>query len=202
MVDAHEKLRITVAENEKLRETNEIQNKLWKIWLKEFENGDDDSDEGEEVLEVLDKEKSKNKVPTRKGNKDERVERKRKPEIEKNHNEYIDKEDKDKDENNGFNRRKEQGFKRNGRDNNRVTSSDRGESRRGGHGDGGESGYGEYRRPDNVRKRYCHYWNNGKCRYSDRECNYLHEEAPECWYRNCSRSKCMFYYPADTETHF
>ena len=56
---------------------------------------------------------------------------------------------------------------------------------------------GKYSRnpSETVKNKYCHYWNNGTCRYSDKDCRYLHKEAPECWYSDCTRSKCMFYHP-------
>ena len=27
------------------------------------------------------------------------------------------------------------------------------------------------------RRRFCHFWNNGRCRYRDSECWFLHEES-------------------------
>ena len=45
------------------------------------------------------------------------------------------------------------------------------------------------------RRRFCHFWNNGKCRYSDLECWYLHEESPECKFGvECKMRRCMYYY--------
>ena len=38
IVEAQENLRVALTENEKLRESNDIQNKLWKIWLNEDKN--------------------------------------------------------------------------------------------------------------------------------------------------------------------
>ena len=39
---------------------------------------------------------------------------------------------------------------------------------------------GKYSRnpSETVKNKYCHYWNNGTCRYSDKDCRYLHKEAP------------------------
>ena len=46
------------------------------------------------------------------------------------------------------------------------------------------------------RKKFCHFWNNGKCRYSDSQCWYLHRESPECKFgRKCEMRRCMFYHP-------
>ena len=46
------------------------------------------------------------------------------------------------------------------------------------------------------RKKFCHFWNNGKCKYRDSECWYLHRESPECRYgRKCNFRRCMFYHP-------
>ena len=44
-------------------------------------------------------------------------------------------------------------------------------------------------------KRFCHFWNNGRCRYKDTECRFLHEESPECRYgKECNMRRCMFYH--------
>ena len=53
--EAREKLRTTIAENEKLRETNDIQNRLWKLWINEFDNKEKDAEK--EVIEVKDSER-------------------------------------------------------------------------------------------------------------------------------------------------
>ena len=46
------------------------------------------------------------------------------------------------------------------------------------------------------RKRFCHYWNNGRCKYKDSECWFSHKESPECKFgRECKRRRCMFYHP-------
>ena len=41
---------------------------------------------------------------------------------------------------------------------------------------------GKSRDMKQERKRFCHFWNNGRCRYRDKECRFLHEESPECRY--------------------
>ena len=46
------------------------------------------------------------------------------------------------------------------------------------------------------RRRFCHFWNNGGCKYKDSECWFLHRESPECRYgKECRMRRCMFYHP-------
>ena len=46
------------------------------------------------------------------------------------------------------------------------------------------------------RRRFCHFWNNGRCRYKDSECWFVHEESPECKFgKECTVRRCMFYHP-------
>ena len=46
------------------------------------------------------------------------------------------------------------------------------------------------------RRKFCHFWNNGRCKYRDSECWFLHEESPECRFgRECTVRRCMFYHP-------
>ena len=40
LLEAQENLRVALAENEKLKETNDIQNNLWKIWIEEHKDKD------------------------------------------------------------------------------------------------------------------------------------------------------------------
>ena len=52
------------------------------------------------------------------------------------------------------------------------------------------------------RKIFCHFWNNGKCKYRDSECWYLHRESPECRYGGeCKFRRCMFYHPKGESYH-
>ena len=45
------------------------------------------------------------------------------------------------------------------------------------------------------RKRFCHFWNNGRCRFRDSECRFVHEESLECRYgKECKMKRCMFYH--------
>ena len=42
-------------------------------------------------------------------------------------------------------------------------------------------------------RRYCHYWNNGGCKYRNSECRYKHYRSPDCRDQgDCTRYKCMF----------
>jgi len=62
----------------------------------------------------------------------------------------------------------------------------------------GEGSYREEksREMGQGRRRFCHFWNNGRCQFSDEDCMFLHRESPECkhGYR-CSMRRCMFYHP-------
>ena len=43
------------------------------------------------------------------------------------------------------------------------------------------------------RRKFCHFWNNGRCKYRDSECWFLHEESPECRFgRECTVRKLVF----------
>merc|ERR1712080_416144 len=45
------------------------------------------------------------------------------------------------------------------------------------------------------KKRYCHFWNNGRCRYSEAKCGYLHKDCPHCARGNkCKMELCMYYH--------
>ena len=46
--EAQENLRVALVENEKLRETNDVQHNLWKIWLKKHEE-DENKLRGESI---------------------------------------------------------------------------------------------------------------------------------------------------------
>ena len=52
------------------------------------------------------------------------------------------------------------------------------------------------RNSSNNRIRYCHYFNNGSCRFEEkygRKCIFSHEKAPICSFDGkCNRKKCMF----------
>ena len=127
-------------ENERLKENNDIQNRLWKVWLQEHdigknrENRNNRIEEQDKEVEVIVEENEvRNKV----------VEKGR----EKGENQTTG------------------GFK------------DRNERR------------------EQV-KRYCHFWNNGRCKYRDSECWFMHKESPNCKFgRECRMRRCMFYHP-------
>ena len=85
IVEAQENLRVALTENEKLRESNDIQNKLWKIWLKAHEDKN---------IEI---EKAENGEPTT---------------VNVDDNEEEDKEDDVEDPLTAFLRNRRQGFTR------------------------------------------------------------------------------------------
>ena len=124
-------------ENTKLKENNDVQTRVWKVWL--------------------------DKQETRKGNENE---------------EFLGKENEDEKE--VYEVRKDRGFKK------------------------------RYIREENdhdgemskKRKKFCHFWNNGKCKYRDSECWYLHRESPECRYGGeCKFKRCMYYHPKGESYH-
>ena len=133
--------RIVSEENEKLREVNEVQTKLWKVWLEKHE------DENKE--------------------EERRVIRKRGDGMESVSSEDVYEERR-------FELRKNRGFKRRGERNGGKNIQDEG-----------------IREVRKRRRRFCHFWNNGRCRFRDSECRYVHEESLECRYgKQCK--KCFF----------
>ena len=170
LCETQETLRITLSECEKLKETNDIQNNLWKIWLKEH---------NEEIKTIK---------PTK--NKQSDTEEKEVIEVEE-----IDEEE---DLVTAFLRNKRQGFSRvtpaapseqNTKQNSRYTPSeppkpnDRKRSQ--------NNHFSHNNRSQNTKK-YCHYWNNaGTCSYQN--CKFSHEKSPVCKFDGrCTRNKCMF----------
>lgn len=48
---------------------------------------------------------------------------------------------------------------------------------------------------DEERRQFCHFWNNGYCRYSANDCKFRHEESPYCESsENCTIFRCQFYH--------
>ena len=138
-------------ENKRLKETNDVQNRLWKVWLKEHDKGETGKDENKR-MEKLDKEL------------DVRVE-----EIDVE-NEFKEKEKE------VYETQKVRGFKK------------RSEDSKGERYQNGEM--------KQERRKFCHFWNNGRCRYRDSECWFLHEESPVCRFgRECKVRRYMFYHP-------
>jgi hypothetical protein len=45
------------------------------------------------------------------------------------------------------------------------------------------------------RRQFCHFWNNGFCRYSVSDCKFQHEESPYCdSNQNCTTFRCQYYH--------
>ena len=167
--EAQENLRVALVENEKLRETNDVQHNLWKIWLKKHEE-----DENKLRGESIEKEKES---------------------VEKDSEDTEDLVDSFlANRRNGFSRTnpaesakpnaaKKAPLKKDPINTNKNTNTNTNIHKT---------------RPDppnnntSYSKRYCYYWNNiGSCSF--RNCIFLHEVAPVCNYDGkCNRNKCMF----------
>ena len=163
--EAQENLRVALTENEKLRETNDVQHNLWKIWLQkhgeednkqseknmemEKESTDDNSEDTEDLVATFVRNRRNGFIRTNPAapaqSKAANIAQAKKVSI---------------NENISYNPRT-----RANHPNNNST---------------------------NKSKRYCYYWNNiGSCSF--RNCIFLHEVAPVCKYDgNCNRNKCMY----------
>ena len=175
---ATESFRVAKAENEKLKEVNEVQHKLWKIFVDKFEKGEKSNDT--RPGNNPDK-KAGSSAP--KSNDDEEIviEDEEDIDLESSYEEWL------KDT-------RRRGFKR-------TTPTSNPEKNDGnGNGFGGkktkktfdrtESNQDEPTRTDFIK--YCHNWNNyGKCTFEN--CRFVHENAPLCKFDgDCKRQKCMF----------
>ena len=162
-----------MSECEKLKETNNIQSNLWKIWLKEHSEEEKrstkpsknkHSDVAEkEVLEVEENDEGEDPVSVFLRNKRNGFSRvspaaPSQPNSLQNHLErakhlYTKNTQKDYSSHNNFPHRSSQ---------------------------------------SQNTKKYCHYWNNvGTCSY--RNCKFSHEKSPVCKFDGrCTRIKCMF----------
>ena len=174
LLEAQELLRVALAENEKLRETNDIQNNLWKMWLKQHKedneknktqntgnpepadaNDDNDDEDSEDPLDPVEAflanrrrgfARTNPAAPPQPKNKTKPNEPRAPPTVAPAPAQSPDP---------------------------TPAPTDRETSR-------------------NSSKRYCHFWNNsGNCTF--RNCIFLHEKAPFCNYDGqCNRNKCMF----------
>ena len=182
--NVYDTLRATKVENEKLKEVNETQHKLWKIFLDKFEDKD--------TKTKNDKEGQTNgcdKTSTKSG-ADEEI--------------LIVDDDCDNDDvteeayQAWLKDTRKRGFKRSSpsspperiQNNNKtdisyaeVVASGRQNSEKQNH---------NIEKPKQDFVRYCHNWNNlGKCNFEN--CRFAHENAPICSFDgNCTRQKCMF----------
>ena len=191
--DAQETLRVALTENEKLRETNDIQNNLWKIWMKEYKEKD-----------TATSKKSTNDEPRNEENKENVSD-----EVDDDDVVEVEDEDDINDPVNTFLRNMRKGFKRASpaappepkpqRPHNKEKSAPKKDITK----DKTESTPKDVRskvETNNSGKKYCHYWNNsGKCSF--RNCIFAHEKSPVCNYDgNCNRKKCMFSHSKQNKT--
>ena len=182
--NTYESLRVAKKENEKLKDINDTQHKLWKIFVNKFE---------EKEAEVnVDKEKlckeTMNATKQVIAEEIEIVEDDNEDETEETYQKWLE------------NTRK-RGFKRsspaspperNVGENvakNVVKKSYAEVAASKGNKENQEK---LPEKPSQSFVRYCHNWNNfGKCNFE--RCRFAHENAPICTFDgNCTRSKCMF----------
>ena len=174
--ETQETLRIAVTECEKLKETNDIQNNLWKIWVKQHSKDNTNTRETknkpvnveEEILDDNDQDEDPVTVFLRNRRQGySRVSPAASPEpnVRLNHSKT---------------------FKKSERKVSFNTSSNKDEYSKNRY----QQRWSESRPQNN--KKYCHYWNNaGTCSY--RNCRFLHEKSPDCKFDGrCTRNKCMF----------
>ena len=195
--EAHEGYRVAKTENEKLKEINETQHKLWKIFIDKFEK--DNSE--------------KEKISTRETEPEDTITIDETPEdddiddlvIESTYQEWL----KDA-KNRGFKRtspsspaekviKPPQGTNVKGPRRQQKTFSEAASSSATTSPQSSPPSSQPSFQPSESRKstsytntKYCHFWNNqGKCSYND--CKFEHQDAPFCLFDgNCSRPKCMF----------
>ena len=206
--EANERLRVTKTENEKLREVNETQHKLWKIFVENVEKGKSDTKD--------------------RGNTEETALRKVAEEVPEVNEESVEILEEDEDmiqteaayqewlrdvRGRGFKRTNpaspaESNARPNGLKKQTYLSAATTASRTThppsaspGTGPTSRSGTSPRRppsspaaiRPGNIENmRYCHNWNNiGRCDYDN--CKFAHETAPICNFDGtCTRKKCMY----------
>ena len=179
--EVNECLRVVKTENEKLKEVNEIQHKLWKIFVDKIEMKETET---EEINKKSQEDKSKENPPTKIDD-----------------TEILDDEDpEDIDTEASYQEwlrdTRKRGFRRSNPSataEKNSNSKDQSKKTFAGATKGNNpatSPLPEGRSQNFVR--YCHNWNNlGKCTYAD--CRFVHETAPVCSFDgNCSRPKCMF----------
>jgi hypothetical protein len=169
---ATESFRVAKAENEKLREVNETQHKLWKIFLDKFEKDENA------------KKKKNERESSAQSAADDDIEV---VESEEEEHEEFDLENSYQEWLRDTRRR---GFKR--------TSPASGSEKKAGNQEkpeersGGKTSTRLDDRDNSEQVKYCHNWNNlGKCTF--RNCRYVHQNAPVCKFDGeCRREKCMF----------
>ena len=176
--ETQETLRITLSECEKLKETNDIQSNLWKIWLEE--HGENRTTEKPSYSKVTSSKPSE---------EDEDI--------------LVEENIEGEDPLTVLLRNGRRGFSRvspaapplpNSSYNKSKTTNKAGKNV-----SFKTSSYNEEsanKRPSvsqgHNTKKYCHYWNNGgMCSYKN--CRFLHEKSPVCKFDGrCTRNKCMF----------
>ena len=165
MVELQEKLKNSNEENERLKEMNDIQNRLWKVWLKEHDEVEVEKDVTED---------KKNKKERKRSKRMEKMDEKLDARVE-----YTDSEtESGEEEKEIYEVQKVRGFKKRNEDSKEGRFQD-----------------GKNRDMKQERRRFCHFWNNRRCRYRESECRFLHEESPECRFGREYNVRCMFYHP-------
>ena len=170
-----ESFRVVKAENEKLKEVNEVQHKLWKIFVDKFEK-----DEASKKTPINGNTGTGDKAPNP-AKVDDSPSDEEDIDLETSYEEWL------RDT-------RSRGFKRTSpmsnsaeRNGNPDQPEEARNARSSGHSDSNQV---PQPRPDHVQ--YCHNWNNyGKCTYQG--CRFLHQTAPTCKFDgDCRRTKCMF----------
>ena len=173
---ATESFRVAKAENEKLKEVNEVQHKLWKIFVDKFEK----------VEKPMDTKPNNNPdkkagPSTHKSTDDEEIVIEDEIDLDGSYEEWL------KDT-------RSRGFKRTSPTSNPEKNE----------GNGNQSEAKKTKKtfvrteptPDEPARvdfiKYCHNWNNyGKCTFQN--CRFAHENAPLCKFDgDCKRQKCLF----------
>ena len=183
---AQETYRVAKTEKEKLKEVNEIQHKLWKIFVNKFEKEEPPVRKADKPADP------KQPSPNAESNEEEVVidDESEEIDLETSYEEWL------KDT-------RSRGFKRktpaNAAEYNRVHQNRAEQKRR-------QSNIPKSQTRDDGRigqeqVRYCHNWNNlGRCTYDN--CKFAHQPAPLCKFDGeCRRNKCMFSHEKQN-THF
>ena len=177
--EVNECFRVAKTENEKLKEINETQHKLWKIFLDKFEK---DNNSKEKIRENQNKEEQSqahDKIEFIDDDEDSDE-----LDLEDSYQEWL------KDTRRGF---KRSGPASSAEKNWKPQEQNKQKQKKTYAQSAGSTSAPS---PPEVNGsnfiKYCHYWNNvGKCNYED--CKFEHQIAPVCNYDgDCTRSKCMF----------
>ena len=178
--ETNECLRVVKTENEKLKEVNETQHKLWKIFVDKIEKKETETKDDDRKSQ---KDPNREK-PTAKNDEDTEILDDEDIDTEATYQEWL------RDT-------RKRGFRRSNPSTSAEKNSqpkDKSKKSYAGATKGEKSTTSSPHPEENYQNfvRYCHNWNNlGKCTFDD--CKFAHESAPICSFDgNCSRPKCMF----------